>query len=228
MRNKTISIILSVFLLASAGSQADTQKKDTALQIYLPREIAIEGDIPNLGQIAVIRGEESLVSMAGKVTLGRISAPGQKIVVDRSIVLSRLACIGIPKSEVTLTGAGEMTVTQQFQLIKSNDFIEKSLAFLRKNPQNVSICQWIPIRAPKDLILSGAGKDVKMSLSSVKSGIKNQSKVRVSVFSGDKEIGVREISFLLKYNCRRLVAKVDIPQGTVISPKEQVSVLKVF
>ena len=219
MRNKTISIFLSVFLLASASSGTDTEQKGSALQIYLPRSITIEGNIPNLGQVAIIRGEEGLVFKASKITLGRISSPGQKIIVDRSIVLSRLACSGIPASEVTLTGAGEITVTQQYQLIKSRDFVEKALAFLKKDPQDASICQWNPIRAPKDLILSGSGKDVRMSLSLVKSGIRNQSKVRVSVFSGDKEIGMREISFFLKYNCRRLIAKVDIPQGAVISPK---------
>lgn len=226
MRNKTISIILSVFLLASAGSEADVEQNDSTLQIYLPREITIEGDIPNLGQVAVIRGQESLVSRAGKVTLGRISAPGQNIIVDRSIVLSRLASNGIPASEVTLTGAGEMTVTQQHQLIKSSDFVEKALAFLKKRQQDASICQWIPTLVPKDLILPGAVKDVRMSLSSVNSGIKNQSKVRVSVFSGDKEVGMREISFLLKYNCRRLVAKVEIPQGAALSP-ENVKIEKV-
>lgn len=226
MRNKTISIILSVFLLASSGSKADSEQKDSALQIYLPRAITIEGDIPNLGQVAIIRGEEGLVCKASKITLGRISLPGQKIIVDRSIVLSRLACSGIPASEVTLTGAVEITVTQQHQIIKSGDFVEKALAFLKKDPKDASICQWNLIRAPKDLILSGAGKDVRMSLNLVRSGIKNQSKVRVSVFSGDKEIGMREISFLLKYNCRRLVAKVDVPQGAVISP-ENVKVEKV-
>jgi len=83
MKNKTTSIILAIFLLVSANSKANTEQTDTALRIYLPREITIEGDVPNLGQVAIIRGEESLSAKASKVTLGRISAPGQKIIVGR-------------------------------------------------------------------------------------------------------------------------------------------------
>ena len=219
MRNRTISIILAVFLLVSANSKADAEQTDSALQIYLPREITIEGDVPNLGQVAIIRGEECLTAKAGQVTLGRISAPGQKIIVDRSIVLRRLACSGIPTSEVTLAGAEKITVTQQRQIIKGDEFVEKALAFLKKNPPDDSICQWNPIRAPKDLILSGISNDIRSSVSLVRSGIRNQAKVRIAVFSNDKEIGVREVTFRLKYNCRKLVAQVDIPPGAVISPE---------
>ena len=217
MRNRTISIILAVFLLVSANSKADAEQTDSALQIYLPREITIEGDVPNLGQVAIIRGEECLTAKAGQVTLGRISAPGQKIIIDRSIVLSRLACSGIPASEVTLAGAEKITVTQQRQIIKGDEFVEKALAFLKKNPPDASICQWNPIRAPKDLILAGISNDIKSSVSLVRSSIKNQVKVRIAVFSNDKEIGVREVTFRLKYNCRKLVVQVDIAAGAVIS-----------
>ncbi|MHC4195931.1 MAG: hypothetical protein ACYSQZ_08320, partial [Planctomycetota bacterium] len=105
MRNRTISIILAVFLLILVSSKANAEQTDSALQIYLPRESTIEGNVPNLGQVAVIRGEEGLTAKAEQVTLGRISVPGQKIIIDRSTVLSRLACSGIPASEVTLSGA---------------------------------------------------------------------------------------------------------------------------
>ena len=51
MRNRTISVIVTVLLLVSANSSADAEQAESALQIYLPREIAIEGDIPNLGDV---------------------------------------------------------------------------------------------------------------------------------------------------------------------------------
>ena len=82
MRNMTISIIVVVFLLVSVNSKADAEQTDSALQIYLPREITIEGDVPNLGQVAIIRGEECLTAKAERVTLGRISVPGQKIITE--------------------------------------------------------------------------------------------------------------------------------------------------
>ncbi|MBW8039381.1 MAG: flagellar basal body P-ring formation protein FlgA [Planctomycetes bacterium] len=219
MKNRTISIILATFLLLSADSKADTEQKDTALQIYLPREITIQGNVPILGQVAIIRGNESLAAKAGKVTLGRISAPGQNIIVDRLIVLSRLACSGIPVSEVTLIGAEKITVKQQHQSIKGSEFVENALAFLKKKPFNASICRWDPTRIPKDLTLSGISKDLRLSACLIRSGIRNQVKVRVTVFSNDREMGVREVTFRLKYNCRRVVTKVDIPQGAVITPE---------
>ena len=218
MRNMTISIISVFFLLISTSSNANTERTGSALQIYLPREITIEGNVPNLGQVTIIRGEEDLTAKAEQVTLGRISAPGQKIIVDRSTVLSRLACSGIPASEVALSGAEKITVTQRHQIIKGNEFLEEALAFLKQNPPEASICQWDPTRIPKDLILSDISEDVRLSACLAKSNIKNQAKVLVSVFSSSKEIGSREVTFCLKYNRRRLVAKVDIAPGTVISP----------
>ena len=92
MQNRIISIILTVFVLMTADSGAGIEQDDSALRIHLLREITIDSNIPNLARVAIIRGNESLVGKAGKVTLGRISVPGQKIIVDRSIVLSRLAC----------------------------------------------------------------------------------------------------------------------------------------
>jgi len=219
MRNRTISIISVFFLLISADSIANTERTDSALQIYLPREITIEGDVPNLGQVAIIRGEERLTAKAGEVTLGRISVPGQKIIIDRSIVLSRLACSGIDVSAVTLTGAEKIMVSRQYQIIKGDEFVEKASAFLKMNPPDASICQWNPIRIPKDFILPGITKDPQLSPCFIKSGIVNQAKVRIAVFSNNKEIAARQVTFGLKYNCRKLVTQVDIPGGAVITPK---------
>jgi flagella basal body P-ring formation protein FlgA len=219
MKNRTISIILAVFLLISVSGKADAEQTDSALRIYLPREVTIEGDVPNLGQVAIIRGEKDLTAKAKQVTLGRISVPGQKIIVDRSTVLSRLACGGIPASEVTLSGAERITVSQRHQIIKGSEFVEKALAFLKKNPPEASICQYKPIRIPKDLILPHISEDITLSPCLAKSNIRNRAKVFVSVFSGNKEIGVRETAFSLKYNCRRLIARVDIPKAAVINPE---------
>ena len=118
MANKTVNIITVICLLVSANSRADDAEKDYALRIYLPREVTINGDIPNLGQVGIIRGQESLVVKAGEIALGRISLPGQEIIVDRQAVLSRLACNGIAASEVMLTGAEKVLVKRQHQNLR--------------------------------------------------------------------------------------------------------------
>ncbi|MDD5010796.1 MAG: flagellar basal body P-ring formation chaperone FlgA [Phycisphaerae bacterium] len=187
------------------------------LQIHLPREITIQNDIPSLGQVAIIRGDELLAAKAEEVTLGRISSPGQKITVDRPTVLSRLASNGIPASQVTLTGAENLTISQRHQAIRGDDFIEKALKFLQNNLRNDSICQYTPTRMPQDLILSEISEDIRFSCSFVNSSTANPVQVAVSVLLGDKELGAREVSFLLKYDHRRIAAQVDIPQGTILS-----------
>lgn len=219
MSSKTVSIIVITCLLASANSKAESTEKDFALQIYLPREVAIKGDTPSLGQVSIIRGEESLVAKATEITLGRFSVPGQKIVIDRLTVLSGLACNGIPASKVTLTGAEKITIKQQQQIIKGSKFVELASSFLEKNPPNDSICQRNPMRIPKDFVVPGTSKDVRLSPRLAGSSIRNQAKVQITVFAGGKEAGMREVTFRLKYNCRKVVTQVEIPRGSVISPE---------
>ncbi|MHC4460054.1 MAG: flagellar basal body P-ring formation chaperone FlgA [Planctomycetota bacterium] len=226
MSGKTVSIVVITSLLASIQfGQASTNdkpsglQKDSALRIYLPREVTIKDDAIKLGQVSIIRGKESLVTKASEIALGRISVPGQKIVVARSMVLSRLACNGIPALKVTLTGAEKITIRQQHQIIKGNEFVELASSFLKKNPPAASVCQMNPIRMPKDLVLPGMSKEVKLSTRLAKSSVRNQSKVQIAVLADGKEIDVREVTFRLRYNCRRVVALVDIPAGMVISAK---------
>ncbi len=226
MRNRTIGIILTVFLLMPADSTAGIEQEDSALRIHLPREITIDSNIPNLARVAIIRGNQSLVGKAGKVTLGRISVPGQKIIVDRSIVLSRLAHSGIPASKVTFTGAERITVGRRHHVVKSDAFVQAALAFLKKNLPDDSICQLDTVGITKDLVLPGDSKDIKLSARLINSRVRDLGKVRIAALCDGKETGFRNLTFRFKYNSRRSVATVDIAPGTVISP-ENVKIEKI-
>ena len=219
MKNRTISIALTIFLLISTAGRGDIEQGEFDLQIYLPAEAEIEGNTPNLGQVAIIKGDESLVTKANEITLGRIPSPSQKIVVDKPTILGRLACSGIDSSQVIFTGAEKVTIGQRHQIIKSNEFVQKALDFLKNNTQDALVCRFDPVRMPEDLVLPGIGKDLKLSPYFVRGGSKNQAKVRIDVFSGDEEIGSREVIFRLKYKCRKIVAKVDISQGALLGPE---------
>ena len=227
MLNKTIVIILTVFLLTPAHSAVGIQQEDSTLRIHLPREITIDGNIPNLARVAIIRGNESLVAKAGKVTLGRISVPGQKIVVDRSIVLSRLAYSGIPASQVTFTGAEKLIVGRQHQTVKGGKFVEAAMAFLKKNLPDNSICRLDAVGIAKELVLPGDSKDIKLSARLVKSSVRDLGKVRITAICDGKETGFRDLTFRFKYNSQRSVAQTDITPGTVISP-ENVKIEKII
>jgi flagella basal body P-ring formation protein FlgA len=226
--SKKVNIILTtICLLVPVNSNANSTKKDSALQVYLPREVAIKDSCLSLGKVGIIRGEESLVAKASEITLGRISVPGQKLIIDKAMILSRLACNGIPASKVTLTGAEKITVKQQEHTISSDEFVKLANAFLKKNPPSASVCEWDLTRQPEDFIIPGVTEEIRLSPRSVQSSARNQAKVEICILSNGKKIGVSEVTFQLKYNCREIVTKLDIAAGTSISP-ENVKIRKMI
>lgn len=226
MKSRIIRIITVAFLVTLAqlcSASVDSNTSDDArmsnLQVYLPREITVKENCLKLGQISVIRGNESILAKASDITLGKISAPGQKIVVDRSTILSRLACNGIHTSNVTLTGAEEILVKKQQRVIKSSEFVEQAKAFLKQNPPIASVCQFDPIRVPDDLVLSKLNEDIKLTPRLVESGVGNQATVQIAVFVDNKEFAKREVTFRLKYHCHKVVTLTEIPEGSIIIPE---------
>jgi flagella basal body P-ring formation protein FlgA len=226
MSNKKVNIILTMFLLLPVNSSAASMKKNSALQIYLPREITITDKHLSLGKIGIIRGQESLVAKASEIALGNISVPGQKIVIDREMVLSRLACNGIPISKVTLTGAKSITIKQQEHTISSDKLIKLASSFLEKNPPSTSLCGFNPIRTPQDFIITETGKNITFSPRLVPGRARNQAEVEITIHSEGKKIGTCKVIFGLKYKCQQAITKVDIPAGTIISP-ENVKIEKI-
>jgi len=211
-----------LFCQTSANIEAKDLQKDSGLQVYLPREVTIKGDTISLGEVSIIRSdpcEGELQAKAGKIPLGRISVPGQEIVIDRSMILSRLACNGVPASQVTLTGAEKITIKREHKIIRSSEFVELASAFMKKNPPAGSVCEWEAIRVPKDLIVPEKSKDIKLVPMFAKDAAKNQIKVEIAVVQNGKAIGKYEVTFRLKYKGHRVVTLVDIPAGEVISSK---------
>jgi flagella basal body P-ring formation protein FlgA len=212
-------VTLFQFCQAVANNAGDGLPTDSALKIYLPREIAIEDNLLKLSQVSIIMGEESLAAKAGEITLGHFSMPGQKITMDRATVLSRLVCNGIRPSQISLIGAEKITIKKQHKVIKSSDFVKLADSFLKKSTPAGSFCQAEPIRMPKDLLLPMMDKDVTFSPRMVESSTTNQAKVRISVLADSNEIGVGEVTFRLKFDCRSAVTLTEIPAGEVISPE---------
>ena len=208
----------SLFCQASADNNAESPHKDFDLRIYLPREVTVEDGALSLGRISIVRGSESLTAKANEIAFGRFSVPGQEIVIDRHVILSRLASHGIPASKVALTGAEKIKVKQKFQIVRGDQFVSKASAFMEAQVRKDSGCQWKVVRAPKDLPIEGAARSLTLSPRLVRSNVKNQAKVEIAILSNDKKIGVREVIFDLKYNCRQAVAEVDIAAGAIIGP----------
>jgi flagella basal body P-ring formation protein FlgA len=214
-----VVMTFALFCPASANNKTNDLQKDSYLKVYLPREVTVKDSHLSLGQVCIIQGGESLVAKASKIALGRISVPGQTIIIDRPMVLSRLACNGIPASQVTFTGSEKITVKQQHQNISSSEFIFLANSFLENNHPGDSVCGWNPIRKPKDFVIPATSGDISFSSRLVKSNVTNQAKIEITVLSGGKKIGVREVIFSLTYNQQQAVTIIDIPAGGVISPE---------
>jgi len=214
---RTISIVTIVCLAISPCGGAGNESQDDSLRIHLPREIAVDSNVPSLGQIGIIHGESSLAVRAGKIAMGRIAAPGQQVTIDRATVLSRLASNGIPASKVKLTGAEEIKVRQQGQTISADEFVGLARLFLERNPPARSICESELMRGPVDLILERSRQDVKLSPRLLRSSAPNQVRIRIAAVSGGKEIASREVGFRLKFNCHKVMTLAEIPAGGVIS-----------
>ena len=214
-----VVMIFALFCPASANNKTIDSQKDSYLKIYLPREVTVKDSNLSLGQVSIIQGGEYLVAKAGKIALGRISVPGQTIFIDRPMVLSRLACNGIPASKVTFTGSEKTTVKQQQQTITGNEFVSLANSFLENNSPGDSVCRWNVIRKPKDFIVSATSSNISISPRLVQTGAKNQARIEIAVLSGSNKIGVRQVTFALIYDCQQAVTKVDIPAGGIISPE---------
>jgi hypothetical protein len=198
---------------ATPPSESDAGATSAPLQVHLPREVTVQGTLLTLGQISVVRGDPALVTLAAQVGLGQFSMPGQKAILDRPTILSRLASQGIPAGQVRLTGADAVTVRRCQKTISTEEFIEIGKTFLRQHPPGPAICETTPTIKPKDLILPGQAQDLQVTPRFVRTATRGFVTVQIVVTADGKDCGVREIPFRLKYQCHRVVTVRRSPRG---------------
>jgi len=211
-----------VLVCAGGALGGRTQRQ---LWIHLPRDISIEDKVANLGQVGIVWGDESLVSRASGIALGRISLPGQQVTIDRNVLLSRLASNGIDASQVRITGAEKVRVHQRGSVISGSEFVEFAKSFLGKNPAAVSIRRAEAIGRPEDLAVVGTRSDVKLVPRLLVTGSPQVARVRIAVMRDGREIGRRDVVLRLQYERRRVVSLKEIPSGAPIT-RENVKIEK--
>lgn len=200
---------------AAAGDPADT----AVVQVHLPREITVRDSFLYLGQVAVVRGSGSLVTEARELGMGRFSSPGQRVVLDRATILSRLASLGIPADRVRLTGAETVTVRRQQEIVESEDFVAVGQEFLRRSTAALAVREIIALSRPKSLVLSGRPEEVQLKPQLVRSPASGLVTVQVRVVVDGQEAGTRSIPFRLKYECRQAVTVADVAEGAALTPE---------
>ncbi len=181
--------------------------------------MTVQSNLLTLGQVSVVRGDPALVAAAAQIGLGQLSTPGQKAILDRPTILSRLAAEGIPAPQVRLTGAEAVTVHRFQKTISAEEFIEMGKTFLRQRPPSPSISAMIPTVKPKELILPGQVADLQVTPRYVRTAARGYVAVQIVVTADGKECGVREVPFRLKYQGHRVVTLQEIPEGTALTPE---------
>jgi flagellar basal body P-ring formation protein FlgA len=187
------------------------------LQIHLPREVIAAQSTFDLSQIAVIRGSSQWVSVAGRIGLGRIALPGQRIIVDRATILSRLGTSGIPADKVLLTGADAVTVRNGQKIIEAEEFVGAAQQVLKETLSNRSLVEMTALVKPKDLSLIVEPKRIQFEPKVTQADSRGLVTVQVRALADGREVGVRDIPFRLKFEVRQVVAAKEIPQGTALN-----------
>jgi flagella basal body P-ring formation protein FlgA len=223
MKVRLISLACALLLISGGLCWSSTDEltadlvPQQGLTIYLPRNIAVESDTLTLGKIAVITGEETLAAKAGSIELGKISTCSQVITIDRPLILSRLACSGMPACNPVLTGAEKVSVRRTATVIKADSIVESASSFLAGNIKERSIARWEPARMPADVVLQGQTQDIEMISRLVSRGTNGQAITEVSITAGGKIIETRQVIFRPKYNIRKAVILEDVKEGTVLT-----------
>ncbi|MBN2136649.1 MAG: flagellar basal body P-ring formation protein FlgA [Sedimentisphaerales bacterium] len=217
MVSKTVTVITFWALAVVTAFGAEARPDSPVLRIYLPREIAIDGNVPKLGEIGILRGDSGLAKKAETIPLGLLSTAGQEVTINRGTVLSRLASHGIVGAEVELTGAEAVKVRRKGQVITVDELAALARSFIAKNSVSASLCRADLSGSPSDIVIEGHARDVKLVPRFLRSGSASLGRVRIGAFSGGKEIGSREVRFRFKYKSHQVVTLSDLPAGAVIS-----------
>lgn len=226
MNHRFFSRVLALCGLLAAAAAAQTggtgmsgSGDPVLLHVHLPRQITVRDSLLYLGQVTVVRGTGPVVPQAREIGMGRFSAPGQKVVLDRSTILSRLASLGIPSERIRLTGADAVTVRREQEIVTSEDFVLAGRRLLDGHTAALSVCEITALTQPKDLVLSGQPEKIELVPQFVRSARGGLATVQIHVMADGQDVGSRAIPFRLKYECRQAVTTAAVAEGATLTPE---------
>lgn len=212
-----ILVVTACWLTQVGAGPAGADKPSGTLQVYLPRTVTLEQSTLCLGNVSVLRGDPDLCETAGKIKLGRIIVPTQRVVVNRNTVLSRLATHGISGAQVKLSGAKQVVIQRASQTIQGADLLDLAQAYLHKHYNCPSAFVATPLRKAQDVIIEEQTADIQLVPRLVRGNSPGLVKVQITVRGGVKALARQDIQFRLQYQSYLAIATQDIARGTAIS-----------
>lgn len=217
--SKTIFIFVITIILAKPIAGAENIQHESALEIYLPREITVDTNTIRLGQVGIIKGEQTIVSAAENIGLGVFSMPGQKITIDKQTILGRLAANNIDASKVSLKGAERITVSWQ-QIISGREFIKQAIVVLKKVPAYSKAAEYYPVKVPADLVVPSKAREIKLVPHLSADSTTTLARIEFTVSVDGKEIGRRQATVRIKNAQQKNDAKPSSAEKQVQSDIE--------
>ena len=190
MKLRTISLVIVLMVLATAW--ATETYSQNGLEIYLPQQMTVDTNTISLGQASVLSGEQTLAAEAAKISLGIFSVPGQRITIDRQMILGRLAANNISAGRVSMSGAEQVVVGRGEQIIKGSDIAEYAIGVLKKSAAYSSAADYISLRTPADLVIGKESREIKLVPRLLTSSTATLARVEFAAFADGKEAGKRE------------------------------------
>ncbi|MBN1817615.1 MAG: flagellar basal body P-ring formation protein FlgA [Sedimentisphaerales bacterium] len=205
------------WMAMAAMESGPTGTEQAQLRIYLPREIIVQQDDLRLGQIGIVRGQESIRAKAEQVELGKFSLTGQQIVLDRVSILSRLASSGIGADQVQITGAQAVLVRRDEKRIAPERIEAVARSFLGTVIGPDRFCELKVIRSPQGWALPEGSENVVLRPQMGQYQVKGTQRIIVEIVLDGKVVGRRDVVFSVRFQRRRAIATQDIPAGTFLT-----------
>jgi flagella basal body P-ring formation protein FlgA len=212
MKIKLYILIVSIIPAGIAAAQSQ-------LIINLPAEATVESENLTLGQIAEVKGDEAIAAKVREIGIGRISVPGQKVTIERTVILGRLACSEIEAVRPELAGAEAVVVSRKATVIKAESFVESSLKFLKENANEKTFADWETVREPDDMVLPNQATNVELVPRLASRTAAGQAIVEVDVISEGHSLGTSQVTFEAQYKVQRAVTTAAVSAGRILNPE---------
>ena len=220
MRGHSLRHVVLILCVTGTGAAQRARSADTQaqVQIHLPREVAVQDSALTLGTIAVVRGDPVSVETANRIGLGSLVIPGQRMTIDRTTLLSRLAAHGILASGVTFTGADRVLVGRSGKTLLGADLAEAARQFIENTSPSPKPARIEVVSPLRDLTIDGNHPGMHLAPRLAQGSHSSGSvRVRVAAVCGNAEIAGQEILLRLRYTCRKVVAVSDLAKDMAIS-----------
>jgi flagella basal body P-ring formation protein FlgA len=211
---KTRILILTLIICACVVAQTATAG---AIKIYLPREVNMTGEVMLLGDVALIRGNAEDVAKASAVSIGKFSVPGQKITVSRRTILTRLVANKVASKEISFSGSKDIKVGRRELVVSAKDITAHAIKFLEDNKTDATIASYELIKKCKNIVFPSVKEEITLVPRMGSRVSTSQISVDIDVMLNGKKVGSSQVAYRPMYNCRRIIARKDVPAGSVLS-----------